>query len=91
MIIKLLGFLDLLTALVIVLIQHDFYSGFRLPFVCLIYLAIKAYAYKGDVASFIDGVVGVYFIFLMFNLNFIVISYLCVIYLVQKGVMSLAA
>tara|TARA_Y100000296_G_C5165092_1_gene254087 strand:+ start:931 stop:1266 length:336 start_codon:yes stop_codon:yes gene_type:complete len=91
MIIKLLGFLDLLTALVVFLIQHDYYNGWRFPVVCFMYLAFKAYAYKGDVASLIDGVAGIYFIFLIFGLSNIVISYLVIIYLVQKALMSLSA
>jgi len=91
MIIKLLGLFDLLTALVIFLAEHEFYSGWRFIIVCFIYLGIKAYAYKGDVASLIDGLVGIYFIFLFFGLSNVVISYLAIIYLAQKAVMSLAS
>ncbi len=90
MIIKLLGFFDLCTALVIFLIQHEFYAGWKFPIVCLMYMGIKAYAYKGDFASLLDGLVGVYFIFLIFNLSSIIISYIAIIYLAQKGLMSLA-
>ncbi len=91
MIIKLLGFCDLLTTLVVFLIEHEFYSGWKLPFVCLIYLGIKVYSFKGDIASFIDGLVGIYFIFLILGLTNIVISYIVIIYLFQKAIMSLAA
>lgn len=91
MIIKLLGFLDLLAALLVILVQHDAYSGWRLPLVCFIYLAIKAYAFKGDIVSMIDGLAGIYFIFLMFDLKTVIISYIIIIYLIQKAVVSLAA
>lgn len=85
--VKILGILDILTALVVVLGHLDI-AGFRPMFAVACYLAIKGFIFFGDLASFIDLLIALYIIFLFFH-SFTIITVVVVIYLLQKALISL--
>jgi len=87
MIVKLMGVLDLFTALVIVLFQYKMIHNTLIVSLGL-YLIMKAVIFFGDLFSFIDGVVGLYMIFMMVW-PIEVLSFICVGYLAIKGFSSL--
>lgn len=80
------GGMDLLTAGAILLGQHGM-VGARLMVVFAAYLCSKAFLFKGDLASLLDLLSGIYILFLIFGLNTF-IAYLIAAYLAQKGVLS---
>jgi hypothetical protein len=87
MIVKLLGIMDLATAVIIAF----FYFGIA-PIHILIgaslYLILKAAIFFGDVGSMIDGFIG-----LLTILNILMhvgwITYVAVVYLIAKGLISM--
>lgn len=87
MIVKLMGVLDLFTALIIVLFQYKMIHN---PLIVSLgfYLIMKAVIFFGDVFSIIDGVVGLYMLF-MIIWPVELVSFICVGYLAIKGFSSL--
>ncbi len=86
MIIKLLGFFDLLTALTLFLLHHEL-LGWKIALVAFSYLMIKAVVFFGDIMSILDGVTGIYIIVLLLGFHTF-LTYIFIIYLVQKAVFS---
>ena len=86
MIIKILGFFDLLTALIIFLL-HNNLVGWKIALIAFIYLMIKAVVFFGDIMSILDGVTGIYIIVLLLGFHTF-LTYIFIIYLVQKAVFS---
>lgn len=83
---KIFGFFDLVTILMMILLQ---YGGvpWRLAMIFAAYLIIKGIIFKGDFASMIDIVIGVYIIIMpVFSWKFLTIVF--AIYLGQKAVIS---
>ncbi len=81
-----MGLMDLYCAVVLVML-HFFGINWAFGFLAMAYMFIKAYFFKGDFASFIDGMTGIYFIFAMFGVtNFI--TWIFFLYLLQKGIVS---
>jgi hypothetical protein len=71
---KILAFLDLLVAVMLITLPFEVFS-FRLILGGTLYLILKAYLFKGDALSIIDGIIGLYlFIGFFFPSNFL--SYL---------------
>ncbi|MFA6073568.1 MAG: hypothetical protein WC758_05625 [Candidatus Woesearchaeota archaeon] len=87
LLVRILGFLDFLSGLMILLFQYDV-IGTRLLMSFIAYLLIKGIVFRGDFASFIDTVIAIYMIFMIF-LPITVLSYIAAIYLFQKSVTSL--
>ncbi len=87
--VKIMGLADLLSAFIILLLQLDV-LGWRLAFVVAAYLFAKAYAFKGDFASILDGITGFYVLLMMLGLHTF-LAYIFMIYLLQKGLMSFMA
>lgn len=87
MIIKLLGFFDLLTALVLFLLHLEF-IGWKIAIIAFIYLMIKAIVFFGDIMSILDAVTGVYIILLLIFGFHIPLTYLFIIYLFFKAIFS---
>jgi hypothetical protein len=87
MIVKFMGVLDLFAAAVILLFQYKMIHN---PLVVSLglYLILKAVIFFGDLFSMIDGVVGLYMLFMMIipieTVTFIVVGYLAI-----KGLSSL--
>jgi hypothetical protein len=86
MIVKFMGFLDLCTALVIFLAHHDSIA-WRFPVASSLYLFAKAYAFKGDLVSLIDLIIGLYIFAILIGWQFF-ITYIIIIYLLQKALFS---
>ena len=86
-VLRVFGIMDLLTALAMVLGQHDI-VGARLLMVFAAYISSKAFMFKGDFASLTDLLTGVYIIFMMLGLKTFIV-YILAAYLVQKGIVSL--
>ncbi|MEA3430725.1 MAG: hypothetical protein U9R08_05610 [Nanoarchaeota archaeon] len=87
MIVKFMGILDIIAAIVMILLHYSI-GTWRLTFLFALYLFLKAIAFRGDMHSFLDGVIGVYMIFLLFGLHS-VLTFVAAIYLLQKAVFSL--
>lgn len=87
MILKFMGFSDLITALILILIPFDLVS-WKIALVASLYLLFKAYLFKGDFASIIDGVSGIY-LFLTFLGFTTILTPIFGIYLIQKSAFSL--
>jgi len=87
MIVKLMGVLDLFTALIIVLFQ---FQTIHNPLIISLgfYLIMKAIIFFGDIFSIIDGIVGLYILF-MIVWPIEILSFICVGYLAIKGFSSL--
>jgi hypothetical protein len=87
MIVKLMGVLDLFTALVIILFQYKMIHN---PLIVSLgfYLIMKTIIFFGDLFSIIDGVIGLYVLFMMVW-PIEVVSFICMGYLVIKGFSSL--
>ncbi len=90
MIIELLGILDLITAGILVIAQ-------LLPKFIVreagIYLFMKGFWFliHGDLSSFLDCLAGLYIILITFGIYNHFVSFIVFIFLVEKGVLSLAA
>lgn len=87
MIIKFMGIIDLLTALILILVPFNLVS-WKIVVIATSYLLFKAYAFKGDFASILDGASGIY-LFLTFLGFSTVLTPVFGIYLIQKSVFSL--
>ncbi len=86
MIVKILGALDLLTGVMILLFQYDV-IGIRLLISFIVYLLLKGLLFRMNFASFVDIVIAIYMIFMIF-VPVAVLSYIAAIYLFQKGAVS---
>lgn len=86
-IIRLLGFLDLLTVVAIMLYTYDVIPGrFLISFI--VYLLVKGFIFKGDFASIVDVVTAAY-MFLMIFYTIPVLSWIFSLFLLQKAIISL--
>ena len=86
-ILKLMGVLDLVAVIVLVLLHYHI-GTWRITLLFAIYLLIKAFMFRGNIQSYIDGGIGIYMIFLIFGLHSI-LTFVAAIYLLQKAVFSL--
>jgi len=87
MIIKLMGIIDLITALVLILIPFNIIN-WQGMIIGTLYLLLKSYLFKGDIASIIDGISGVY-LFLTFLGVTTIFTPIFGAYLIQKSIFSL--
>jgi len=86
---KFLGLLDFLTAIILLLFQYDV-ASWR-PFVALtLYLFAKSIMLKGGFASFLDFAIAFYMVIMLFH-PFAWISWIAAIYLIQKSATSFFA
>ncbi|MGV8163158.1 MAG: hypothetical protein ACP5N2_07545 [Candidatus Nanoarchaeia archaeon] len=88
-VVRLLGFLDFLTGVMILLYHYDI-AGTRIFVSFIMYLLIKGIVFRLDFASFIDITVAIYMIFMFFQ-PVTVITYIAAIYLFQKSITSFMA
>ena len=88
MIAKMLGFADLLSATTIIAAAH---FPPVIVFFFAKYLLIKGgvFAIMGNVVSMIDVGIGLYMLFIAFGHSHIILSFLAIIFLFQKGLFSL--
>jgi len=86
-VIKILGLMDLLTAIVMVLLQFDL-IGWRLGFSFACYLLMKAFLWRGDIASFIDMFAALAIVLLIFHIH-TVLTFIFAAYILQKAIFSL--
>jgi hypothetical protein len=84
--IKLMGFLDLLTAGAIILFNYDI-LGLRLFISFILYLILKGIMFKGDIASMLDLGIASYMILMIF-FPITILSWIAAIYILQKGIVS---
>jgi hypothetical protein len=89
MVVRLLGVLDLIAALLIVLLHFEL-GGWRIPLIISLYLVAKGLAFRGDWLSYVDIAIGIYvwLIFIGFTTFF---DYLLAAWLVYKGIVSLVS
>ena len=82
-----MGFLDILSAIIIILFHLEIVAG-RILLSFILYLIIKGFMFKGDTASIIDFIIAIYLLF-MYIRPIWALSIISCIYLVQKGFYSL--
>ncbi|MBR9690694.1 hypothetical protein GOV08_03335 [Candidatus Woesearchaeota archaeon] len=88
MIVQIMSIADLLTVAVIVILQYNLLP-WNIGVAAALYLTIKWYMFRGDIASFIDLFVGVYIVLLMIGAKILILSIIFSIYLIQKAVFGL--
>jgi hypothetical protein len=88
MVVKLLGVMDLLSAVAVILLHYDL-LGWRIGFLFVAYLIIKGWLFREDINSIMDILCGIYIFVMLFGLTTF-ISWVVAIYLFQKAVFSLA-
>jgi hypothetical protein len=88
MVVKLLGVMDLLSAVAVILLHYDL-LGWRIGFLFVAYLIIKGWLFREDINSIMDILCGIYMFVMLFGLTTF-ISWVVAIYLFQKAVFSLA-
>lgn len=86
-IVRALGIMDFLTGVVMLLYQYDV-TGTRFLLSFIFYLLLKGIIFRGDFASFVDIVISVYMIFMIFA-PITVLTYIAAIYLFQKSISSI--
>jgi hypothetical protein len=87
LLVRILGVLDFLTGVMILLYQYEV-IGMRLFFSFIFYLLAKGIIFRMDFASFVDIVISIYMIFMLF-LPIPVLTYIAAIYLFQKSASSI--
>lgn len=87
LLVRILGFMDSLTGVMMLLYQYDI-IGTRLLFSFIFYLLAKGIIFRMDFASFVDIVISVYMIFMIF-LPITVVTYIAAVYLFQKSLTSM--
>ncbi|MFT4282884.1 MAG: hypothetical protein ACMXX6_00480 [Candidatus Woesearchaeota archaeon] len=87
MILKFMGFLDILTAVIMFLFHLGVIEG-RLLLSFILYLVIKGLMFKGDTASIIDFIIAIYLI-IMYVYPMWLFTILAFFYLFQKGFFSM--
>jgi len=89
MIIKVLGFLDLISALWLILVQLGF-APLGATTMLSAYLVLKTFLFKRDWASYVDMLVGAYMtIAVLTGIKHVIITTVFFIWLLQKAVLSL--
>jgi hypothetical protein len=87
MIVKIMGILDIFTAIIIFLFQYRLIHNPLIVSLGL-YLIIKAVVFFGDFFSIIDGIIGLYMLFMiLFPIE--IITFIATGYLVIKGISCL--
>lgn len=89
MIIKLLGFMDLLTAVLAVFVHIGFLPGGILKFF-IAYIIIKGLIFFRSFTSILDIACGIYLIMMFFGFKSFIV-YLVALYLFQKALVSIAS
>ncbi|MBI4738243.1 hypothetical protein HY772_01550 [Candidatus Woesearchaeota archaeon] len=85
-----LGFCDLLTSIVILLLHYQVvWVGWKLALIASAYLFIKGILFRSNLISLVDLFAGLYVIVLFFG-GKTVLSFVIAFYLFQKAVLSLA-
>ena len=87
MIIKIMSILDIIAAIVMLLYQYGS-AKTRLLITFIAYLAIKAFMFRGDFASFLDACLAIYMIIMIF-FAIPIITWIAAIYLIQKAISGL--
>ena len=90
MLVKLLGFMDLLSAAAVLLLHYDLIIGWRIGLIFVAYLMIKGFIFRTDISSLLDVLCGIYIFVMLFGFT-TVVSWVVAVYLFQKAVFSLAA
>jgi hypothetical protein len=89
MLVKLMGIMDLLSAVAVIMLHYDFFITWRIGLIFAAYLILKGWLFRSDIASLLDLLCGIYlFIMLLGFTTFL--SWVVAVYLFQKAVFSLA-
>lgn len=88
LLLKIFGLLDIYSAIVMLLVQFDV-TPWRAILTATAWLFFKAYLFKGEFASMIDLIAGIYHLIMLFA-PIPIITIIFVIYLLIKGLMSMA-
>jgi len=87
LLVKFMGFLDLFTAIVMVLYNYGL-APTRILFSIILYLILKGLMFKGDVASMLDFAIAGYLVLMIFH-PITVITWISAIYILQKSFASI--
>jgi len=89
MIVKVMGALDILAAIGIIALHFGLH-WWKVPVLIVLYAGVKLVMFHENAQTYIDGVCGLYSIIIFLGFTS-VIDYIAAVYLLQKGIMSLAA
>ncbi|QQG39148.1 MAG: hypothetical protein HYS32_01680 [Candidatus Woesearchaeota archaeon] len=84
---KLYGLLDILAALSLLLLYFDI--GKILGVIFSIYLILKSLPFLPDLVSFLDLICGFYIALVVLNFSFFGVTIIAILWLSQKGLVSL--
>ena len=90
MLAKILGIGDLLSGMCI-LLASVFPAAWVIVFAKYLILKGGIFAVMGNVVSMIDVACGVYMIFLAFGYGWVVLNIIVIVFLIQKGLISLVS
>lgn len=86
MFVKIMGLLDVASAVVMILYQYGSVN-FRLLASFIAYLLIKFFMFRGDFASFLDLCIAIYMILMTF-VGVPILTWIAAIYLIQKALVG---
>ena len=86
MIVKVLGFLDLLCAVSVILLQFGFLP-WNLALAAAVYLVAKGFVFRESLTSIFDIASGAYIVLMIFGVKFF-LAYVIAAYLLQKALFS---
>ncbi len=80
------GLLDLVAAIMMLLVRWNI--GKTLGLIMALYVVVKSLVFIKDMASVVDLLAGIFFVLALFD-YYNIITYILVLWLLQKGVVSL--
>lgn len=86
MVVKVFGIMDLLASISFILISFGWFKGFAV--FMAVYLVLKGIIFFSDIASWLDMASGVY-LFLIFLGVSPALSIVCILWLLQKAIISI--
>ena len=90
MVVKLMGVMDLMSAVAVIMLHYDFLMTWRIGLIFVAYLLIKGWVFREDINSMMDILCGAYVLVMLFGFA-TVVSWVVAAYLFQKACFSLAA
>ncbi len=88
LIVKFLGLMDLFCAVTIVLLNYGLINKL-IAVGAILYLIVKGFMFRKDISSILDVISGLYMCLLLLGFGSI-LTFIFVVYLVEKGIISLA-
>lgn len=88
MIMFILTILDLIVFFTLILTHYNWLVSSLLVILSIVYLLVKGLAFFGELLSMLDIVVAIYFVLFLMGINFNLLFYFSVVFLLYKIVMG---